>query len=137
MSIKALILAAAATLVAASSPPPLAPAAGPLIGVWRNPQGTVEVRISPCGQAVCGTVVGASATAIADARDSGYSGLVGMQVMHDYRQAGHGEWQGKIFVPDLGRTLSSQIEMVDPDHARVSGCLLGRFLCKSQLWRRA
>lgn len=135
MSLKTLILVAAAALVTGTAPP--APAPMPLIGVWQNPKGTVAVRISPCGRGVCGTVVGASDTAIADARDSGYANLVGMEVMHDYRPARRGAWQGQIFVPDLGRRLSSQIEMVDADHARVSGCLLGRFLCKSQLWRRA
>jgi uncharacterized protein (DUF2147 family) len=107
-----------------------------LQGVWRNPKGTVQVQIGSCGSALCGTVIGASPSAIADARDSGYPGLVGMELLRDYHAEGSRRWQGTIFVPDIGRSFSSHIELVDADHARVSGCLLGKFICKSQLWRR-
>jgi uncharacterized protein (DUF2147 family) len=111
--------------------------AGSLEGDWRNPEGSVQVRIDTCGATLCGTVVAASPGAIADARDSGYPALIGMQLMHDYHAAGRGRWQGTIFVPDIGRSFSSHIDLVDAQHVRVSGCLLGKFLCKSQLWRRA
>jgi uncharacterized protein (DUF2147 family) len=108
----------------------------PLHGLWRNPVGTVEVRIDSCGATLCGNVVAASPSAIADARDSGYPSLVGMQILRDYRASGSARWQGTIFVPDMGRDFSSHIEMVDANHVLVSGCLFGKFLCKSQLWRR-
>lgn len=116
-----------------AAPPPQG---SPLEGAWRNPKGSVEVRIGPCGEALCGTVITATPSAIADARDSGFPTLVGMQILRDYRPSGHGRWQGTVFVPDMGRSFSSHIVMVDADHVLVSGCLLGGFLCKSQLWRR-
>ena len=129
MKILALMLAA---ISLGAAPPP----GSPLEGSWRNPKGTVEVRIGPCGQALCGTVVTAAPSAIADARDSGFPTLVGMQILQGYRPAGRSRWQGTVFVPDMGRSFSSHIVMVDTDHVLVSGCLLGGFLCKSQLWRR-
>jgi uncharacterized protein (DUF2147 family) len=122
-----------ALLVGASPPQPNSA----LQGDWRNPKGTVEVRIGACGASLCGTVIDASPSAIADARDSGYPQLVGMQLLHDYHAAGQRKWQGTIFVPDIGRSFSSHIDLVDADHVRISGCLVGRFVCKSQLWRRA
>lgn len=130
---KATLFVVAALLIAAS------PAShdSALQGLWRNPKGTVEVRIGTCGASLCGTVVGASTSAIADARDSGYPKLIGMQLMHDYYAAGRKKWRGTIFVPDIGRSFASHIELVDNDHARISGCLFGQFVCKSQLWRRA
>lgn len=130
---KALLSLLLATLSVAATAPP----GGPLQGAWRNPKGTVEVRIDACATGLCGRVVAASPSAIADARDSGYPALVGMELMHGYHAAGRGKWQGTIFVPDMGRSFSSHIDLVDADHLRVSGCLVGRFICKSQLWRRA
>lgn len=139
--IKALAAAAAIAVISFAALPAAAGAgsrqAGSLEGDWRNPAGSVQVRIDACGPTLCGTVVAASPDAIADARDSGYPALIGMQLMHDYHPAGRGRWQGTIFVPDIGRSFSSHIDLVDAQHVRVSGCLLGKFLCKSQLWRRA
>jgi uncharacterized protein (DUF2147 family) len=117
----------------AASPQP----ASVLQGFWRNPNGTVEVHIDACETGMCGTVVSASPSAVADARDSGYPTLVGMQLLYGYHAAGPAEWRGTIFVPDIGRSFASHIDVVDSDHVRVSGCLIGKFLCKSQLWRRA
>lgn len=128
-----LSLLAAAAIGNAPAPAP----ASPLQGNWRNPKGTVEVRIGVCGAALCGTVVAASPVAAADARAAGYPALVGMQLMRRYVPAGPARWQGTVFVPDIGRSFSSHIDLVDADHARVSGCLFGQFLCRSQLWRRA
>jgi uncharacterized protein (DUF2147 family) len=130
--VKSLLIACIALLATAAAPPDSS-----IQGFWSNPAGTVKVRIGACGPSLCGTVVSAASSAIADARDSGYPSLVGMQLLHDYRAAGQGQWQGTIFVPDLGRSFASRIELVDSGHVRVSGCLLGRFFCKSQMWRRA
>jgi uncharacterized protein (DUF2147 family) len=128
----ALVVPLAAVTMAASPQPGTT-----LQGYWRNPKGTVEVQIDACGISICGTVVSASPSAVADARDSGYPSLVGMQLLYGYHAAGPDEWRGTIFVPDIGRSFASHIELVDADHIRVSGCLIGKFLCKSQLWRRA
>jgi uncharacterized protein (DUF2147 family) len=131
--LKASLMALSTAMTMAASPQP----GTTLQGFWRNPKGTVEVQIDTCGNAMCGTVVAASPSAVADARDSGYPSLVGMQLLYGYHAAGPDEWRGTIFVPDIGRSFSSHIQLVDADHVRVSGCLVGKFLCKSQLWRRA
>lgn len=131
--LKSFLLFLVAGLSVAAAPQP----SSVLQGFWRNPKGTVEVHIDACQTGMCGTVVSASASAVADARDSGYPALVGMQLLYGYHAAGPAEWQGTIFVPDIGRSFTSHIDLVDSDHVRVSGCLIGKFLCKSQLWRRA
>jgi uncharacterized protein (DUF2147 family) len=131
--LKSSLIVLMAVMSVAASPQP----DSVLQGFWRNPKGTVEVHIDACETGMCGTVVAASPSAVADARDSGYPTLVGMQLLYGYHAAGPAEWQGTIFVPDIGRSFTSHIELVDTDHVRVSGCLIGKFLCKSQLWRRA
>ena len=105
-------------------------------GLWRNPMRTVEVRIEECGQQLCGVVVGAAGDAIADARDSGYPNLIGMELMRDYRADRPGHWVGTVFVPDLGHSFSSHIELIDANHARIAGCLWRQHFCKSQVWER-
>lgn len=110
---------------------------GFLSGAWSNPAGSVEVQIDHCGTKLCGTVIAASGAAIGDSRDAGYPQLVGMQLMRDYHPDGPGRWSGTVFVPDLGHSFSSHIVTVDQNHVRVSGCLIGSFLCRSQLWRRS
>jgi len=39
-------------------------------------------------------------------------------------------------VPDMGHVFSSHIDLVDPSHARVAGCLFHQHLCQTQLWQR-
>ncbi|MCW1383579.1 DUF2147 domain-containing protein [Novosphingobium sp. KCTC 2891] len=114
----------------------MSPAADPLCGAWRNEDGSVSVRVDPCGGKLCGTVTSASATAMADARDGGTEHLIGTPLLEGYRRDGRNHWSGTVFVPDLGHRFSSHIVMLDHNHARIAGCLISHFLCQSQLWQR-
>jgi len=125
---------AAATLLAA---PPALPAVGAdLRGTWRNHDGSVLVRIDQCGAEICGTVVGATPSAEADARDGGYPHLIGLRILFGYHATGPRRWVGRVLVPDLGHVFSSHIDLVDQDHARVAGCLFRQHLCQTQTWQR-
>lgn len=115
----------------------LTAAAPPLpYGRWGNPRGTLAVTIAPCSGHICGTIVWASPVALADARDSGIDKLDGIELLQDYRPAGAGVWAGRVYVPDMGRSFSSRIVAEGTGTLTISGCLIGRFLCKSQVWRR-
>ena len=106
------------------------------IGLWENPKGTIRVRTAPCGDALCGAIAGATATAEADARDAGVSNLIGTQLLKDYRKIGPDRWAGTVYVPDMGHSFSSRIVQLAPDTLKISGCLIGGWLCKSQIWKR-
>lgn len=106
------------------------------IGVWRNPKNSVHVRIQPCGANMCGTVVWASARAQEKARKAGTPNLIGKQLLQEFRSEGPGAWNGRVFVPDMQRTVSGRLKKAGPDSVVASGCLLGKFLCKSQTWTR-
>lgn len=106
------------------------------IGTWINPRGTVAVETRACGVALCGKVSWAAAQAQQDAADAGVRALVGTEILQDFRPAASGRWEGTVFVPDMGRSFQSIIAMQDGGRMRVSGCILGRWICKSQLWRR-
>jgi uncharacterized protein (DUF2147 family) len=105
-------------------------------GIWLNPKGTVAVQTQSCGRDFCGRIVWASAVAVADAKESGIANPVGIEVLKDYRRSGDGSWHGMVYVPDMGRSFHSTIVALAPDRLKVSGCLIGNFICKSQIWRR-
>ena len=111
------------------------PAVSP-IGVWQNPKGTIRVRTRPCGEMLCGNIVWASPTAMADARDAGVTSLFGTELLSNYRHTGRGRWTGQVYVPDQGRRFYSTIEQKSPNDLRISGCILGGLLCKRQDWTR-
>lgn len=122
-----------ALLVAAATP---ALATGSIAGRWINPRGSVIVTTGSCHDKLCGWVSWASEAALADASDAGVRNLVGTTLLQDYRASSPGRWAGRVFVPDMGRSFSSTIERLDGDRLKISGCLIGRILCKSQIWVR-
>jgi uncharacterized protein (DUF2147 family) len=109
--------------------------ASDLLGVWRNPKNSVHVDIRPCGPSACGYVVWASPRAQADAKKGSGRDLIGLQLLQDFAPAGQG-WRGKVFVPDLNRTLTGSARTIDVNHIEAKGCLIGSILCKAQVWTR-
>lgn len=105
-------------------------------GHWRNPSGTVVISIASCGDALCGHVQWASDKAKADARDAGTSELVGKQLLSGFTTNGNGRWKGRLFIPDLNHRSNAEIRLLGADRLKVTGCAIGRMLCKSQLWTR-
>ncbi len=105
-------------------------------GIWRNPQNSVHVRAQPCGEHMCGIVVWANEKAKADAARGGTATLTGSALFRDFTLQKPGVWRGRVFVPDIDKTFSGTVSVIDPDHLKGSGCLLGRIGCKSQIWTR-
>lgn len=131
-----LFLIALAALVGAASTPAFASESARGYGVWRNPKDNVRVEIKNCGTSTCGVVVYASPKAEADARKSGYDTLVGQQLLRNFEPIGNGSMRGKVFVPTLKVTLSGTAEFIDARTMKAKGCVLGKVLCKSQIWTR-
>jgi len=109
----------------------------PIEGRWKNPSGRVVVAIEACGEALCGMVISATESARADARRGGTENLVGIQLMTEFTPAGPGKWRGRLFIPDLNHRSKAELHLLGPSHLKVTGCAVGRMICKSQLWTRA
>jgi len=107
-----------------------------VIGRWINPYGSVMVDTQRCGLRLCGKISWASQEALQDARDAGVPALVGTELLQDYKPAANGVWHGRVFVPDMGRTFVSTLDVENADALRISGCILGGLICKSQVWHR-
>ena len=121
----ALILAIAAQ---ASAPPSIE-------GTWRSPGGNSIITIGACGDALCGTVAWASEKAKKDSAKT-TSQLVGTQLLTALQKDEQGRWHGKLFIPDKNMRVSAKIERVSDAQLRVSGCAMGKALCKAALWTR-
>jgi uncharacterized protein (DUF2147 family) len=108
-----------------------------ILGKWTNSHRTVVVDAFSCNHnELCGRVVNATADAIIDASAGGTKNLIGTNVLRDYHSDRNGVWHGTVFVPDMGRSFSSHIQLIGPDRLKVTGCLLGNFICKSDVWIR-
>ena len=104
--------------------------------VLRNPQNSVHVRIHPCGNTRCGTVVWANEKAKADSARGGTPKLVGTELFREFREVSPKVWKGKVFVPDVNRVFTGTGTIKDKDTIVARGCLLGKIGCKSEVWKR-
>src|SRR5918912_2276811 len=98
-----------ATLLAAFAPAH-ANARSNLEGRWRN--GHMEIVIAPCGRALCGTVVKASAKQQARAQDGSGTNLIGARVIDNIQPAGPGTYRANVFVADRDMNARGTIEQV-------------------------
>ena len=116
--------------------PVTASAQASIEGHWRNPKGSVVVRITPCGNLYCGTVIDASDKAKATARKGGTADLVGATLMTGFKPAGNGAYKGRAFDPKRGLHGTATIRLVGDNGLEVRGCALMGLLCKTQRWTR-
>jgi len=131
------ILTKIALVALAAMVPVTASAQAALEGHWKNSKGSVVVRVAPCGNAYCGTVVEASEKAKAGARKGGTSNLIGTRILSNLRQAGDNVYKGQAFEPKRNIRAPATIRLINPNTLQVKGCAIaGMLLCKEQRWTR-
>ena len=128
-------LTAAAFLAALALAATPALAGAPIEGNWTNPSENIVVRIAPCGPALCGHAISASARAKGKAVNSGFGNILGAPLMKGMMPAGAARWKGTVFVPDRNIQAPGTIQMINANRIKVSGCVWG-LLCKTQVWKR-
>ncbi len=108
--------------------------ADPLEGLWRTApdvnghQGLV--RIAPCGNAFCGTLISAT-----DATGRPYASPdIGRQVIWDTVPQGAQTYRGRVYSPGRNAEYDSRLTL-STQGLLVEGCLLGQ--CRGgALWQR-
>lgn len=108
-------------------------AAGNIEGRWKN--GKMEIQIAPCGRALCGTVVKASAKQQAKAENGTGTDLIGARLITNIRQSGPRSYRANVFLADRGINASGTIREVGNNRLNVRGCLLA-IICRSSNWDR-
>jgi len=131
------ILARTAFAILAASVSFTASAQAAIEGHWINPKGSVVVRVAPCGNVYCGTVIKASPKAQASARKGGTPHLIGTQILTGLRPAGEDTFKGKVFDPKHNIRAPATIHLEGDNALSVRGCAIaGMLLCKEQRWTR-
>jgi uncharacterized protein (DUF2147 family) len=111
------------------------PAAAPIEGYWKNPIGSAIIQIAPCGTALCGKVVWASARGQREVAQN-TSNVVGTTVLTDVKYTRQ-HWAGSLYVPDDNIHVSAKLQLLGDRRMRLTGCGLMGLICRTQVWTRA
>ena len=130
------IFARAGLLLLAAAIPATVSAETVLTGQWKNAKGSVVVRLTPCGKAICGVVIEASEHAKETARDGGTPNLIGTRILSGLRPAGDGSFKGQVFDPKRNLRAPATVRLVSRDSLEVRGCAVWGMVCKEQRWTR-
>ena len=130
------ILAKIGLVLLAAAVPVTASAQAALEGHWKNPKGSVVVRVASCGDAYCGVVIEASDKAKATARKGGTPTLVGTRILSGMKPTGEGTFKGHAFDPKRNIRAPATVRLLGPSTLIVRGCLISGFICKEQRWTR-
>jgi uncharacterized protein (DUF2147 family) len=130
------ILAKLALIAVAAAVPITASAQAALEGHWKNPKGSVVVRVSSCGDAYCGVVIQASDKAKATAKKGGTPNLIGTRILSGMKPVGDGTYKGQAFDPKRNIRAPATIRLLGSSTLVVKGCLISGIICKEQRWTR-
>ena len=102
-------------------------AAAELGGVWLRDNGASRVRVAPCGDSMCGTIIWL--------KDTKGEAKIGQRVFYNMKANGANAWTGNAFNPEDGKTYSGKMTL-SGDTLTTSGCVLGGLICRSVSWSR-
>ncbi|MFT8897139.1 MAG: DUF2147 domain-containing protein [Acetobacter sp.] len=115
------------------------PQDAPIMGMWLSEKHDGIFRIAPCGDSVCGTLIGLSygpKEPMPRAKDGRAECdlvmLTGFRPMED----DPGRWEGKILDPDAGNLYHAQIWSPKPDILKLRGYILVPVFGETQTWSR-
>ena len=107
-----------------------------VVGKWLSEPGNTgrraQVQIEPCGDKLCGIIIGALDSE--GALEVTYEHL-GKQMIKGMKKKGPGSYVGgTIWAPDKNKIYKSSMTLADNGKLIVKGCLA--FICRSQAWTR-
>ncbi|MEZ5898358.1 MAG: DUF2147 domain-containing protein [Hyphomicrobiaceae bacterium] len=117
-------------------------------GVWYDDSGKGAVKLSVCGDKLCGHIYWLKDAQYPDGRplldrhnpnSSQRNRLIcGLQVIGDLAPMDNGEWDtGWIYDPKEGKSYSVALSLADPDTLKVTGYLVMRMMGRTLTWKRA
>lgn len=110
--------------------------AGGIDGVWKTEKGW-KVKIYKCGSSHCGKVV--DGTSVKDVHNPNKAlksrKVVGVRMIWGMKKSGS-KYAGKLYNPNDGKTYTGKIVVLSASSIKLSGCVFGGLICKSQTWSK-
>ncbi len=113
-------------------------------GIWRMASGKVTVKLAPCGNAFCGTVVGLKRPLDKHGRPKRDKEnpnpslrerpVIGLMIMANMVPTGDNRWDGTIYNPDDGKSYRSNLKLQNTNLMKVEGCV--SVFCKTMKFIR-
>src|SRR4249919_3379888 len=107
----------------------------PIEGQWKNPIGSAIIAIAPCGDALCGKVVWASARGRREVSKNAPN-IVGTTVLTGLRLT-RDRWAGSLYIPDDDIHVSAKLQLIGNRQLKLTGCAMLGLICRTQIWTRA
>jgi uncharacterized protein (DUF2147 family) len=115
-------------------------------GVWLTQAGDAKVRVSKCGNGICGVIVwlreamdsstGKPATDSKNPNPALASRpMIGLPLFAGMQPSGANRWSGQIYNADDGNMYASHISVVEAGSLKVEGCVGA--ICGGETWTRA
>ena len=106
-----------------------------LEGHWKNPKGSVVVRVASCGDALLRNRDRGVGQGQGD-REKGTPRLVGTRILSGMKPVGDGIFKGQAFDPKRNIRAPATVRLVGSSTLVVRGRLISGILCKEQRWTR-
>jgi uncharacterized protein (DUF2147 family) len=131
----------------AGSPPAAAQGPAAIVGTWLTENGRSHVRIAPCGDKLCGTIVWLKepnqpdGAAKVDSKNPDPAKrarpILGLPILWDFVAVSATEWEsGRIYNPEDGDTYRCIMQLQADGTLRVRGYVGVSLLGKTQIWTR-
>lgn len=108
-------------------------------GIWLVEDGTAQIRIVKCDDSLWGVVSWEKTPGGRDTKNPDASKrsrpTLGMPTLLDMRESDPGEWEGKVYNAENGRTYDASIELDSANILHIEGCVLS-VLCGGEDWKR-
>ncbi|WP_088345557.1 MULTISPECIES: DUF2147 domain-containing protein [Rhodomicrobium] len=139
MRVAGMALGAGLLLICASGPS-FAQSAEDALGVWENPENGSHIQIAKCGGGVCATVVKVKDPSRTDTQNPDPQlrkrPIKGIVIMNGATKSDAKTWSGKLYNTQDGQTYSGTLSVVDKNHVKLQGCVMGGLVCKGPTWNR-
>lgn len=111
-------------------------------GTWLTQDRDGVIRIAPCGDGLCGRIVGMSTFAPDGTapKDTEGRSQCGLEIIHTLIQAEPGIWIGKITNPENGRRYNARLSRTAEGHLTMRGSLdvplVPSLFGETQIWTK-
>ncbi|MBR0740180.1 DUF2147 domain-containing protein [Bradyrhizobium liaoningense] len=115
-------------------------------GTWLTQAGDARVKISKCGDGICGHIVWlrepmdtATGQPATDSKNPNPAlarrPMIGLPLFSGMQPSAPNKWSGQIYNADDGSSYASSVTVISMDSLRVEGCVGA--LCGGETWTRA